>query len=91
ALSVILAVSIFSSPQSEASNGNSRFLELYDGLLSEYVMPVTANGIAYNGVNYNRWAADSRHDKALKILLAENPESFEDEEKKLSGSTPITS
>jgi uncharacterized membrane protein YdjX (TVP38/TMEM64 family) len=82
ALSVILAVCTFSSPTSEASNGNNRFLELYDGLLSEYVMPVTTNGIAYNGVNYDRWAVDPRHDEALKILLAENPDSFEDEEKK---------
>ncbi len=82
ALSVILAVSLFSSPQSEASDGNNRFLKLYDGLLSEYVMPVTDKDIVYNGVNYDRWAADSRHDEALKILLEERPDSFEGEEKK---------
>ena len=82
ALSAILAVGLFSAPHSDASDGNSQFLELYDGLLSEYVTAVTADGIEYNGVDYDSWTADPRHDKALKILLAENPDRFKGEENK---------
>lgn len=81
-LSAILAVGLCSVPQADASDGNKQFLEIYDGLLSEYVTPVTADGIEYNGVNYDSWATDPRHDKALKLLLTENPDSFQDEESK---------
>ena len=77
ALSAILAVGFFSAPQADASSGNEQFLVLYDGLLSEYVKPVSVDGIDYNGVDYGRWGADARHDQALKLLLAQSPDSFE--------------
>lgn len=82
ALTVLLAVSFLSASQAYASENYDRFLGLYDGLLSEYVSPVNAKGIAYNGVDYDGWANDPRHKEALKYLLAENPVSYKGEEKK---------
>lgn len=70
------------SSTGHAGEDYNKFLSTYDGLLKSYVTPATAKGIHYNGVNYDGWAADSKHKEALKILLAENSDSYKGEAKK---------
>jgi uncharacterized membrane protein YdjX (TVP38/TMEM64 family) len=65
-----------------AGENNDKFISLYNGLLKSYVAPVSAGGIDYNGVDYDGWASDVRHKKALKMLLTENPKTYKSEEKK---------
>lgn len=78
----LLGVMLATAHPAQAGESYDRFLGLYDGLLQAYVRPAEKAGIAYNGVDYDGWAADSRHREALKLLLAENPASYAGDEKK---------
>ncbi len=73
---LLTAALLLSSQGAYAGEGYTRFLTLYDGLLRSHVMPVERNGVAYNGVDYDGWAQDTRHEDALALLLAENPEEY---------------
>ena len=69
-ISLFLLTILMSFPTiTQASEGYNEFLELYDGLLYEYIVPTQKNGISYNGVNYDLWAKDERHARALSLLL----------------------
>lgn len=78
----ILAVMLALAQPAQAGESYGRFLSLYDGLLQTHVQPAEKDGIAYNGVDYEGWAADPRHGQALKLLLAESPASYTGGEKK---------
>lgn len=47
-----------------------------DGLLNDHVKFVEANGIQYNGVNYDDWGKDPRHATVRDAILAVNPSSL---------------
>ena len=55
-----------------------------DGLLKDYVKPVTAKGIQYNGVDYNSWGKDPRHAKVRDAILAINPAALSSKNEKLA-------
>lgn len=78
----VLAIMLVTAQPAQAGESYDRFLSLYDGLLQAHVRPAEKNGIAYNGVDYDGWTADLRHKEALKLLLAENPDSYSGDEKK---------
>ncbi|PCI57268.1 MAG: hypothetical protein COB36_03100 [Alphaproteobacteria bacterium] len=82
--SVALVVAcLLAFPQnSHAGAEYQKFLSLYDSLLSAYVTPVKTGNIAYNGVNYDSWASDQRHKQALALLLAEDPNAYQDNDEK---------
>ena len=82
ALVTMLAASLLFSQAAFAGENYNRFLNLYDGLLKSNVHPTVKNGIIYNGVNYDSWTADPRHKEALQLLLAENTDSFTEDQKK---------
>ncbi len=77
----LLGVMLATAHPAQAGENYDRFLSLYDGLLQAYVRPAEKDGIAYNGVDYDGWAADSRHREALKLLLVGNPGSYAGDEK----------
>lgn len=78
----VLAVMLATAQPALAGESYERFLSLYDGLLQTHIHPAEKDGIAYNGVDYDGWAADSRHKEALKLLLAENPGFYTGDAKK---------
>ena len=55
-----------------------------DGLLGDYVKPITKEGITYNGVDYSAWSKDSRHAKVRDEILAINPASLGSKNEKLA-------
>lgn len=81
-----LALMLLAAPQAHASGKHDQFLNLYDGLLMEYVAPVTTHksGIDYNGVDYDGWADDNRHSKAKTLLEQTDPENFSAQDKKMA-------
>jgi len=81
-----LVTLLITAPQVHASEQYDQFLGLYNGLLIEYVQPVTKHksGINYNGVDYDGWAADNRHSKAKKLLRQINPKSFSAQDEKMA-------
>ena len=81
AAAALLAVMLATAQPAQAGENYERFLSLYEGLLQAHVRPAEKDGIAYNGVDYDSWAADPRHGQALKLLLAENPQSYAGDEK----------
>ena len=44
-----------------------------DGLLNDHIKTVTKKGITYNGVDYDAWAQDPRHEKVRNEILSTNP------------------
>lgn len=81
-IAAVLAIMLATAQPAQAGESYDRFLSLYDGLLQAHVRPAEKDGIAYNGVDYDSWAADPRHKEALKLLLAEKPDSHTGDEKK---------
>jgi hypothetical protein len=55
-----------------------------DGLLKDYVAPVSVNGILYNGVDYDGWANDARHAKVRNAILTIKPRDLLSENEKLA-------
>lgn len=76
----LFAAALLSAPHAYADDYKT-FLSLYDGLLQEHVSPTEKDGITYNGVDYDGWAANLRHKEALKLLLAQNTGAFKGDEK----------
>lgn len=74
AILLIVSAAVTISQRAFARDNYNRFLTLYDGLLRAHIRPAEKNGIAYNGVNYDSWAADPRHKNGLALLLAETPD-----------------
>lgn len=70
-----LSLILFSQPVL-ASDNYHRFLALYEGMLEAYTHPSQKDGISYNGVDYDSWAADSKHEEALSLILSENPAAY---------------
>jgi len=81
-LTSMLLIGLFAVPNVYAEEQYSQFYHLYDELLSDYVTPVKANGIQFNGVDYDAWHADFRHQQALDLLLAEKPNKLKGDAKK---------
>jgi|TARA_R110002126_G_scaffold291807_1_gene459746 uncharacterized membrane protein YdjX (TVP38/TMEM64 family) len=76
-------VAVFSFSQSGYADGDyQQFLTGYDGLLKSYITHERTKGIDYNGVDYDGWHSDPTHKAALKILLAQHPEEFENDARK---------
>lgn len=71
----LMALALFSQPV-HAGESYNRFLTLYEGLLQSYTHLSQKDGISYNGVDYDAWAADSRHEEALRLILLENPATY---------------
>lgn len=55
-----------------------------DGLLKDHVEPTTADGIDYNGVDYNAWGKDPRHAQVRDAILAVDPASLSSKEEQLA-------
>lgn len=55
-----------------------------DGLLKDYVKPVSAMGIDYHGVDYKGWAKDDRHAKVRDAILAVKPGTLSSKNEKLA-------
>jgi len=79
-VSALFAAALLSSPHAFAAESTT-FLALYDGLLQTHVSATQKKGIEYNGVNYDEWVSDSRHNEALTLLLAQDPNKFQRNEK----------
>ena len=56
----------------------------YNGLLKAYASPVEKEGIKYIGIDYDGWAKDPRHKKAMMDLLGIDPEKIRSIEAKKS-------
>lgn len=80
-VAAILAVMLAVAQPAQAGGNYVRFLNLYDSLLETHVHPSEKDGITYNGVDYDGWAADPRHKDALKLLLTENPAAYTGDKK----------
>ncbi len=82
----VLALMFLTVPQAHASEPYNQFLDLYDGLLMEYVHPVRMHksGIEYNGIDYDRFMVDVRYYKAKKLLEQTNPNSFTSQDEKMA-------
>lgn len=78
ALAVLLLAGALASPSGpvKAAASYEQFLGLYGSLLEAYVRPSEQNSVAYNGVDYDRWSADVRHQKALTALQESDPAQF---------------
>jgi len=85
-VAVALAALFLTAPQAHASEQYNQFLGLYDKLLTKTVHPVKMHksGIDYNGVDYDRWAANVSYYKAKKLLQNTNPESFNSSSEKMA-------
>lgn len=70
-----LILVLFSQPILAGENHN-RFLALYQEMLQAYTHPSQKDGISYNGVDYDAWAADSRHKEALRLFFLEDPTAY---------------
>lgn len=81
-ISLTLMIVLVFSQNAHAEAPHSRFINLYDGLLQTYVSPAKANDIAYEGVDYEGWATDPRHQEALELLLSETPNTYTENNKK---------
>lgn len=60
------------------------YLDDYDGLLKDYVKPVKKDDIHYNGVDYDKWQFDKRHQRVRKILQKTDPDEFKTKAEKLA-------
>jgi len=60
------------------------YQEDFDGLLKSYVAPTEANSIQYLGVDYDAWAEDPRHARAMKSLLRTNLDTLNTQDEKLA-------
>ena len=71
---MLLAVVLIFCPfhPAAAQDSYTTFLEGYTGLLRDYLRPV-AGPVAYQGVDYNAWRNDMRHERALVSLLRSVP------------------
>ena len=58
--------------------------DTYDGLLGDYVAPVTAGGITYNGVDYAAWGQDARHKEIMAEILNTDPATLTSKNDKLT-------
>jgi len=83
ALTLLLIVGAISPRPSHAS-AYDRFLEHFDGLLASYVQPTEFRGIRYNGVDYDGWAKDSRHNAAREALFDSDPGMLMDHDGRLA-------
>lgn len=55
-----------------------------DGLLKDHVKPITAGGIQYNGVDYDAWNKDPRHETVKKEILSTDVSSLKAKNEKLA-------
>ena len=55
-----------------------------DGLLNDHIKTVTKKGITYNGVDYDAWAQDPRHEKVRNEILSTNPSTLGSKNEKLA-------
>lgn len=82
-LNSIVFISFLAMTQVYAAEPHQQqFYQHYDGLLKDHVTPTKAKGIEYNGVNYEAWRTDKRHQQALDSLLAIKSIDFKGDEKK---------
>lgn len=79
---LVIAPMFLISSTVNAGMSETDFNNVYDGLLKTHIIPTAKNGITYNGVNYDNWATDDRHKRALDLLLISNPDSYDDPAKK---------
>lgn len=75
---ILLAISTMNPTQAFA------YLDELDGLLKDYVKPVSANNIQYNGVDYLSWGKDPRHAKVIEEILSTQPNSLSSKNDKLA-------
>lgn len=66
------------------SNSALAYHDKLDGLLKDHVKALTANGIAYNGVDYDAWAKDERHPEVRDAILGVNPADLKTKNEKLA-------
>ena len=78
-LYIILTLVIFA-----AASPAHAYVDDLDGLLGEHVKAATANGVTYNGVDYDAWAADARHVKVRDEILKTNPATLSSKNEKLT-------
>ncbi len=81
-LSLMIAASLIPPSTALASENYNNFLKLYDTLLQTHIHHSEKDSITYNGVNYDRWAADPKHKTALKLLQTEDPASYQGQKQK---------
>lgn len=55
-----------------------------DGLLAQHVKPIKENGITYNGVDYDAWSHDPRHEKVLSSIASFHPATLLTQNEKLA-------
>jgi len=46
------------------------YQDVYNELLGSYVQPHVSENIKFNAVDYDKWARDAKHDKAVETLLS---------------------
>lgn len=66
------------------SNSALAYEDKLDGLLKDHIKPITANGIQYNGVDYDAWANDERHKQVLDEILKTDPSTLSSKNEKLA-------
>tara|TARA_B100000686_G_scaffold347710_1_gene436993 strand:+ start:512 stop:1279 length:768 start_codon:yes stop_codon:yes gene_type:complete len=59
-----------------SSTGAFAYHTHYNGLLKAYASPAEKDDINYIGIDYQAWAADPRHEKAMLSLLDTNPDTL---------------
>ena len=77
-IAALLILPVTTSTAAQAYENN------LDGLLKDYVKPVTAKGIEYNGVDYSSWGADPRHAQVRDAILATDPATLSSKNEKLA-------
>lgn len=80
---LLLLLALIILPMTAQANAQGYENDL-DGLLKDHVKAVTANGIKYNGVNYDAWVKDPRHAKVRDALLAVDASTLSSKNKKLA-------
>ncbi len=59
-----------------------QFLVPYGGLLNDFTTPMSIRQINTRAVDYASWQTDPRHEEAMRLLYASDPESLRDDNEK---------
>lgn len=60
------------------------YFDQLDALLKDHTKMVTKDGITYNGVDYDGWVQDPRHEQVRDAILAVNPATLSTKNEKLA-------
>ncbi len=83
AIAGLITLAILSIPShGHASENYTKFLSLYDQLLTQHTAHSTYKNINYIGVDYQAWHNDPNHKKALALLIKEDPNTYSEDDKK---------